>query len=342
MKKVLIALLTAGLITSGCQKSTESVPTKEVSQNVKQDEKKIMTNESNDISTSNLSGIAMYLKKTYRLEDLERTLSSPRTKEETRWLYVDNYAKYTFESDGKIINHIKIELLEPKDLKYKDAFKLLGLDIMLGTKIESEGTEAEGYAKYDVRGNDAESVQIEKFSGTGGGSISVSVDGAFKNKEGTVWLDCDRDGNVKFIEMNYKGKAVGNETSVANEKLEPFDAEAGSEVGKNIANIKVYDTKDLLIEQTGLALFLFQATLYDNPNMYYTADFPIKVRVDNKSTVEEAVKIGNEINNLVVSAVNKKFPHKNFRVKTYIYHTELDSSGNFNATTSKKLKIIEN
>ncbi|MCC2450844.1 hypothetical protein AAHB62_21235 [Bacillus cereus] len=63
MKKVLIALLTAGLITSGCQKSTESVPTKEVSQNVKQDEKKIMTNESNDISTSNLSGIAMYLKK---------------------------------------------------------------------------------------------------------------------------------------------------------------------------------------------------------------------------------------------------------------------------------------
>lgn len=46
MKKVLIALLTAGLITSGCQKSTESVPTKEVSQNVKQDEKKIMTNES--------------------------------------------------------------------------------------------------------------------------------------------------------------------------------------------------------------------------------------------------------------------------------------------------------
>lgn len=168
------------------------------------------------------------------------------------------------------------------------------------------------------------------------------MDGAFKNKEGTVWLDCDRDGNVKFIEMNYKGKAVGNETSVANEKLEPFDAEAGSEVGKNIANIKVYDTKDLLIEQTGLAPFLFQATLYDNPNMYYTADFPIKVRVDNKSTVEEAVKIGNEINNLVVSAVNKKFPHKNFRVKTYIYHTELDSSGNFNATTSKKLKIIEN
>lgn len=52
-------------------------------------------------------------------------------------------------------------------MKYKDAFKLLGLDIMLGTKIESEGTEAEGYAKYDVRGNDAESVQIEKFSGTG-------------------------------------------------------------------------------------------------------------------------------------------------------------------------------
>ncbi|MGR5996440.1 hypothetical protein ACT7DF_03410 [Bacillus cereus] len=51
-------------------------------------------------------------------------------------------------------------------------------------------------------------------------------------------MDCDRDGNVKFIEMNYKGKAVGNETSVANEKLEPFDAEAGSEVGKNIANIK--------------------------------------------------------------------------------------------------------
>ncbi len=30
-----------------------------------------MANESNDISTSNLSGIAMYLKKTYRLEDLE-------------------------------------------------------------------------------------------------------------------------------------------------------------------------------------------------------------------------------------------------------------------------------
>ncbi len=29
MKKVLIALLTAGLITSGCQKSAESVPTKE-------------------------------------------------------------------------------------------------------------------------------------------------------------------------------------------------------------------------------------------------------------------------------------------------------------------------
>lgn len=84
------------------------------------------------------------------------------------------------------------------------------------------------------------------------------MDGAFKNKEGTVWLDCDRDGNVKFIEMNYKGKAVGNETSVANEKLEPFDAEAGSEVGKNIANIKVYDTKDLLIEQTGLAPFYFK------------------------------------------------------------------------------------
>ena len=62
--------------------------------------------------------------------------------------------------------------------------------------------------------------------------------GAFKNKEGTVgWIGPD--GNVKFIEMNYKGKAVGNETSVANEKLEPFDAEAGSEVGKNIANIKV-------------------------------------------------------------------------------------------------------
>ena len=58
--------------------------------------------------------------------------------------------------------------------------------------------------------------------------------------------------------MNYKGKAVGNETSVANEKLEPFDAEAGSEVGKNIANIKVYDTKDLLIEQTGLAPFYFK------------------------------------------------------------------------------------
>ncbi|PGQ38810.1 hypothetical protein COA19_18065 [Bacillus thuringiensis] len=68
MKKVLIALLTAGLITSGCQKLTESVPTKEVSQNVKQDEKKIMTNESNDISTSNLSGIAMYLKKTIDLK----------------------------------------------------------------------------------------------------------------------------------------------------------------------------------------------------------------------------------------------------------------------------------
>lgn len=76
--------------------------------------------------------------------------------------------------------------------------------------------------------------------------------------------------------------------------------------------------------------------------MYYTADFPIKVRVDNKSTVEEAVKIGNEINNLVVSAVNKKFPHKNFRVKTYIYHTELIHQVILMLLHQKKLKIIEN
>ncbi|WP_245916656.1 hypothetical protein [Bacillus fungorum] len=102
----------------------------------------------------------------------------------------------------------------------KDAFKLLGLDITLGTKVESEGTEAEGYAKYDVRGNDAESVQIEKFSGTGGGSISVSVDGAFKNKNVSVWLDCDQDGNVKFIEMTYEDKPVENETEIANDNLD--------------------------------------------------------------------------------------------------------------------------
>ncbi|WP_436865130.1 hypothetical protein [Bacillus fungorum] len=102
----------------------------------------------------------------------------------------------------------------------KDAFKLLDLDITLGTKVESEGTEAEGYAKYDVRGNDAESVQIEKFSGTGGGSISVSVDGAFKNKNVSVWLDCDQDGNVKFIEMTYEDKPVENETEIANDNLD--------------------------------------------------------------------------------------------------------------------------
>lgn len=220
MKKVLIGLLTAGLITSGCQNSTESVLTKEESKNIKQYEKKGMTSETNDISTSNLSGIAMYLKEPYRLEDLEKTLLPPKTKEETKWLYEDNFAKYTFESDGTIINHIKIELLEPKELKYADSFKLLGLDISLGAKIESEDYGAEGYTKYDVRGNDAESVLIERFSGTGSSSMSVSVDGAFKHKKGSVWLDCDQDGNVKSIEMTYEGKPVGNETEIANDNLD--------------------------------------------------------------------------------------------------------------------------
>lgn len=82
--------------------------------------------------------------------------------------------------------------------------------------------------------------------------------------------------------------------------------------------------------------------LYDNLNMYYIVDFLIKVWVDNKFMVEEVVKIGNEINNLVVSVVNKKFLYKNFRVKMYIYYIELDLLGNFNVIILKKLKIIEN
>ena len=75
--------------------------------------------------------------------------------------------------------------------------------------------------------------------------------------------------------------------------------------------------------------------------MYYTADFPIKVRVDNKSTVEEAVKIGNEINNLVVSAVNKSFHIKileskrTFIIQNWIHQVIL-------MLLHQKLKIIEN
>lgn len=199
MKNALISLIACGLLLSGCSETAES----EVRETTKlvSNEKDRLSSENEGIATSILSQTGKLVKEAHKLEELEEILGSPDSKEGEKWLYQDDFGTYTFEGNSEIIDSIKIELKNPKQLQYQNAFDLLGLDIGLGEEIDSEDYGAEGFIKYKVIGNDAESVLIEKFSGTGGSSLSVSIDEVFEEGNGSIWLDCDEDGNVVYIEM---------------------------------------------------------------------------------------------------------------------------------------------
>ena len=164
-------------------------------------EKDHLSSKNEGIATSILSESGKLVKEAHKLEELEELLGSPNSKEDGKWLYQDDFGIYTFEGNSEIIDSIKVELKNPKQLHYQDTFNLLGLDISLGEEIDSEDYGPEGFTKYKVIGNDAASVLIEKFSGTGGSSLSVSTDGVFEEGNGSVWLDCDENGNVVYIEM---------------------------------------------------------------------------------------------------------------------------------------------
>ncbi|SDI64501.1 hypothetical protein SAMN04487975_12411 [Planococcus glaciei] len=201
MRTALMGLLVAGLLLSGCSKTAESETLKEPSETNNQERGNLLEG-NKDVSKSILRGSAKVIKEDYSLEDLREILGSPENKESEIWLYQNESGDYKFEEKNGTIQSIQVELSQKESLHYTEAFDYLGLDIELGTEIDSGGYEAEGFSEYDVVGEDAETVLIERFSGTGGSSVSVSVRGAFGEEDGSIWLDCDGDGNMIYIEMN--------------------------------------------------------------------------------------------------------------------------------------------
>lgn len=102
----------------------------------------------------------------------------------------------------------------------------------------------------------------------------------------------------------------------------------------------VYDSKELYIEPTGKSDVQFEVGMYDNSNLYGFSDFPIKLRVDNTSTIDEAVEIGEQITEEIKNAIDEHFKGTDYSVKTYVYHTRFDESGNSDSSTSKELTTI--
>lgn len=218
MKNIVTGILIAGLIVTGCSKSPEPV-TKDVNvQKVEQNGAKSVFAMRTDIANSILSGITKYIKKPISLDDLNKSLHSPQAEDDEAWIYQDSYGKYTFQSDGQFVYSIKIDLTNPKEWKYTEAFKLLGLDIKLGDKTDSEDDQVgDRYIEYNVQGKDAKKVVIEKFSGSGGSGINVTVKGAFQDHQGSVLMDCDKDGFVKKIELSSQSDETNTDSTTADD-----------------------------------------------------------------------------------------------------------------------------
>lgn len=114
----------------------------------------------------------------------------------------------------------------------------------------------------------------------------------------------------------------------------------GSAEEQNL-DIKVYDTREVYVKSTEDSKIYFEGTMYDNPNLTAFSDFPVKLRIDNTSTESEATELGEMVAKRIKEEIDMHFPGEDYSVKTYVYHTEVNEDGTFNAATSKELVIID-
>ncbi|MBU8907661.1 hypothetical protein [Desertibacillus haloalkaliphilus] len=208
MNNFLYSLLLCGylFIMIGCSsESTEVALTEEGAE-------PIVLESDEGISTSILSDIAKFLREHHRLEDVEALIGTARSIDDLFYTFEDDYGYYSFSSiDGledAIINEINIELKDTEKLHYEEAFHLLGFDIELGDEIESENFGSEGYVLYDVIGEDADVVLVERFVGTGAQFLSVSTDVWYGENKGYLAIVSDLEGYVTHISLYYEEDVV--------------------------------------------------------------------------------------------------------------------------------------
>lgn len=154
-------------------------------------------------------------------------------------------------------------------------------------------------------------------------------------------LIINKDINVKFINLYKKHTklvyALGGVLAVLVITMFLFN---GSVEGKDF-DVKVYDTREIYVESPDNSTIYFEATMYDNPNLNAFSDFPVILRIDNTSSEDEAIELGEVVASRIKEEIDLHFPGEDYSVKTYVYHTQVNENGEFIWTTSKELLVVD-